>query len=70
MEDYWNASSGWSGWQSRGGSVNSSTGLYNPGSGNSEIYALGTAGGLYEDYWNPSTGWSGWVSLGGTLFDL
>jgi hypothetical protein len=38
-----------------------------PDSGDLEIYAVGTGGGLYERDWNPARGWSVWISLGGSV---
>ncbi len=41
--------------------------LYDPDSGNVEIYAVGTDGALNERAWNRSHGWSSWFNLGGSV---
>lgn len=41
--------------------------VYDPISGNLEIYARSNAGSLVEDYWSPASGWSGWFDLGGSI---
>lgn len=67
-EDYWKSGKGWSGWASPGGSAITGTpdGVYNPASGNLEVYATGTDGTLEEYYWNAAKGWSH-QSLGGSI---
>jgi Stage II sporulation protein len=41
--------------------------VYNPASGNLEVYATGTDASLEERYWNSAHGWSGWQHLGGAI---
>ena len=41
--------------------------VYDPLSGNLEIYGTGTGGTLEQIAWNPSSGWSGWDNLGGSI---
>jgi hypothetical protein len=42
--------------------------LYDPGTGNLEVYALGTGNALHEIYWIPAKRhWSGWVNLRGSI---
>lgn len=41
--------------------------LFDPISGNFEVYATGTDGTLDEDFWNKANGWSGVFSLGGSI---
>jgi NlpC/P60 family len=48
------------------GSVASGPVLYDPASGNLEVYAVGTNGHLLERAWNPH-GWSDWIDLGGSV---
>ena len=47
-------------------SVASGPVLYDPASGNLEVYAVGTNGHLLERAWNPH-GWSDWIDLGGSV---
>ena len=66
--DYFNTTTGWSGWGSLGAPsgatlVSNVTVGYNPG-GNEELFALDSQGNVWHDYFNTTTGWSGWGSLG------
>jgi hypothetical protein len=55
----------WTGWLNMSGNIASQpAAIYNPGSGNLEIYARGTNGDIVEKYWAPSTGWHGWNDMG------
>ena len=44
--------------------------IYDPASGNLEVYAVGSNRSVYQKWWNRSHGWSGWNSLGGTVTAL
>ncbi len=54
--------SGWSGWQSLGGSPTSSPAATSPANGVLDVFARGSDDGLWEDTYN--SGWSGWTSAG------
>jgi hypothetical protein len=41
--------------------------LDDPGSGNLEVYAVGTGGELFQRTWSPAHGWSAWFDLGGSV---
>jgi hypothetical protein len=41
--------------------------VYDPASGNLEVYATGTGKTLEQDAWTPGLGWHGWTDLGGAL---
>jgi hypothetical protein len=67
--DSWTKSGGWSGWTNMGGTLKGQqlSSVYNPASGNLEVYGLNGAGDVMEDYTANGTTWSGWKSLGGTF---
>jgi hypothetical protein len=72
-QDAWNSATGWAGWagwKSLGGSTLAGrpAAIFDPASGNLEVYARETSGALVEDYWVPGTGWSGLVSMGSDKF--
>lgn len=67
-EDNWHPVQGWSGFQSRGGTILYRPAVHwNPISGNMEVYGLNSSDALMEDFWNASSGWSGWQSRGGAV---
>jgi hypothetical protein len=41
--------------------------VYDPSSGNLEVYGTGTDSTLKQIAWNPSSGWSAWQNLGGSI---
>jgi hypothetical protein len=60
--------SGWSGWQSLGGSLTASPAATSPGSGLIDVFVRGTDGALWlKTTTNNGASWSGWTSLGGQL---
>ena len=66
--DFFNTTTGWSGWSSLGGASSSTlasniTVGYNS-SKNEELFARASDGSVWHDYFNTTTGWSGWGSLG------
>lgn len=64
----WSPASGWSGWIHLGGAITGSPdAVYDPLSGNLEVYAVGTSGALYQRCYRPNGTWSGWSYLGGAL---
>ena len=67
--DSWTKSGGWSGWANMGGTLKGLqlSSVYNPASGNLEVYGLRSDGDVVEDYTANGTTWSGWKSLGGTF---
>lgn len=44
--------------------------LYDPRSGNTEVYVVGSGHALFEKAWNPSMGWSAWIDLGGVVITI
>lgn len=45
--------------------------MYDPGTGNLEVYALGNGNTLHEIYWIPSKRhWSTWVNLRGSITEV
>jgi hypothetical protein len=67
--DIWTAAKGWAGWQNLGGDMAGKpmSALYDPATGNIEVYALSSKGDVEEDYSGDGTTWSGWKDLGGTF---
>jgi thiol-disulfide isomerase/thioredoxin len=63
---YYQSASGWSGWQSLGGSLTSSPAATSPGSGLIDVFARGTDGAVWYKDWNGAA-WSSWHSLGGQI---
>jgi peroxiredoxin len=63
---YHQSGSGWSGWQSLGGTLTSSPAATSPGSGLIDVSARGTDGALWYKDWNGAA-WSSWHSLGGQI---
>jgi hypothetical protein len=65
--DSWTKSAGWSGWANMSGTLKGLplSAVYNPGSGNVEVYGLGSNGDVEEDYSSNGSTWSGWNNLGG-----
>jgi hypothetical protein len=65
--DTWTSSGGWGDWTSLGGDLDAKpySALYDPASGNIEVYALAPNSDVYEDYSSNGTSWSGWQDLGG-----
>jgi thiol-disulfide isomerase/thioredoxin len=60
--------SGWSGWQSLGGSLTSSPAVISPTSGVFDVFARGTDGALWgKTTTNNGATWSGWEALGGQI---
>jgi hypothetical protein len=41
--------------------------VFDPASGNLEVYATGTGATLEQDAWTPGPGWNGWTGLGGSI---
>jgi len=58
--------SGWSGWQSLGGTLTSSPAATSPGSGQIDVFARGSDGALWYKDWNGAA-WSSWHPLGGQI---
>ena len=67
--DSWTKSGGWSGWANMTGTLKGIplSSLYDPASGNLEVYGLGSSGDVEEDHSSNGTTWSGWKDLGGTF---
>jgi hypothetical protein len=67
--DSWTRSGGWSGWTNMNGTLQGIplSALYDPASGNLEVFGLNSGGDVVEDYSGNGTTWSGWTSLGGTF---
>jgi hypothetical protein len=65
--DFWTPSGGWAGWKNMGGILDAKpiSALYDPASGNIEVYALAPDSDVYEDYSSNGTTWSPWQNLGG-----
>jgi peroxiredoxin len=65
---YHQSASGWSGWQSLGGTLTSSPASTSPGSGLINVFVRGTDGAIWEKTTtNGGSSWSGWHSLGGQI---
>ena len=66
--DYFNTTTGWSGWGSLGApssaTLTDNVAVGTNSSGNEELFALAD-GSVWHDFFNTTTGWSGWSSLGG-----
>jgi hypothetical protein len=64
--DVWTASGGWGAWQNLGGVLDpvEYSAVYDPASGNIEVYALAPDSHVYEDSSSSGTSWSGWKELG------
>ncbi len=58
---YYQSASGWSGWQSLGGSLTSSPAATSPGSSSIDVFARGTDGAVWYKDWNGAA-WSSWHS--------
>ncbi|MGD0109095.1 MAG: hypothetical protein ABSC06_34435 [Rhodopila sp.] len=64
---------GWGGWESLGGTFNSSSSpvVVSWGSGRLDIFGLGIDNAMYHNWWDASgvtgPGWGGWESLGGVF---
>jgi hypothetical protein len=41
--------------------------VYDPASGNLEVYGTGTDSALWQDAWKPGSGWLGWLTLNGSI---
>jgi len=65
---HYESGSGWSGWQSLGGSLTSSPAAVSPTSGVIDVFARGTSGGLYQKTTtNGGSSWSAWTSVAGQI---
>jgi hypothetical protein len=64
--DVWTNSGGWGAWQNLSGVLAPIpySAVYDPASGNVEVYALAPDSHVYEDYSSSGTSWSGWKVLG------
>jgi hypothetical protein len=67
-EDSWNASTGWSGFVNRGGTIaGTPQAVSDEVTGNLEIYAAGPSGTAQEIAYKADATWTGWFNLGGNL---
>ena len=66
--NHYQSGSGWSGWQSLGGSLTSSPAATSPTSSVTDVFVRGTDGAIWEKATtNGGSSWSGWTSLGGQI---
>ncbi len=66
--NHYQSGSGWSGWQSLGGSLTSSPAATSPTSSVTDVFVRGTDGALWQQTTtNGGSSWSGWTSLGGQI---
>jgi peroxiredoxin len=65
---HYQSGSGWSSWQSLGGTLTSSPAATSPGSGLIDVFVRGSDGAIWEKTTTNGGGsWSGWTSLGGQI---
>ena len=65
---HYQSGSGWSGWQSLGGSLTSSPAAGSTSAGVIDVFERGTDGALWQQTTtNGGNSWSGWTSLGGQI---
>ncbi|WP_327096087.1 DUF346 domain-containing protein [Nocardia vinacea] len=57
---------GWSGWESLGGTITTAPVPVSWGPGHLDVFARGGDNALWHKWWTGKT-WSGWESLGGTI---
>jgi hypothetical protein len=70
MTDWWDQSTGWSGWAHLGGGIASPGGSGSPVTavaryaGHLDLFTVGTDNRVYSMGWNAASGWSNWFPLG------
>ena len=73
VSDWWDASTGWSGWFQLSGGIASPGGPGSPVTAVSryarhlDVFTVGTDNRVYSAWWDASGGWSNWFVLGGGL---
>ncbi|MGZ4618156.1 MAG: M64 family metallopeptidase [Frankiaceae bacterium] len=70
MSNWWDQSSGWSGWFHLAGGIASPGGPGSPVTavaryaGHLDVFTVGTDNRVYSAWWDVASGWSGWFALG------
>ncbi len=73
VTDWWDRSTGWSGWSQLSGGVASPGGAGSPvtavhrHAGHLDVFTVGTDNRIWSAWWDRSGGWSGWFRVGSLL---